>query len=70
MKTKLLNKKLSLKKSTVSNLENEQMDKARGGLIEDTTTSKYFPCNTACDTYCIYTACSPTCCTSIEACSC
>lgn len=66
MKTKLLNNKLSLKKETISNLENKQMDNVRGGV----PTSWIRPCLTINDTYCVQTACDPTCCTSDMACSC
>lgn len=75
MKTKLLNKKLGFKKETISNLENRQMDEARGGGIAPPTYYKPL-CVTVsiCFPTCGYTdcgaTCGATCCTSIDACSC
>lgn len=52
MKRKRFVKKLALNKETVSNLENNEMDSARGGLTTLCTI-------TQCDTYCQtrYTRC-------------
>ena len=48
MKTKKLNKKLSLNKKTISILNNEQMSKAQGGDFSDPTY-----CLTICMTVCV-----------------
>lgn len=55
MKTKKLDKKLSLKKSTVSHLDDHDLNRAKGGVI---------PTGVTCPGYCnTYLTCAGTMCT-------
>lgn len=62
MKTKKFNKKLSLNKKTISNLNYGQMRNVNGGgndIVRNTSHAD--PCGTSCDTQC-NSACSNACC--------
>lgn len=62
MKTKNFNKKLSLNKKTISNLNYGQMGNVNGGGNDiDRNTSAADPCRVTCDTSCIHTLCGASC---------
>jgi hypothetical protein len=63
MKPKELQKKLTLKKQTISHLEDKEQDVIRGGASGATCWIR------TCDS-CFPTQCGNTCCGSVLACSC